>query len=131
MIREDRFVVSRKPFAVDLGSLRQEEPRTIYDGSLSTTAYLDAVWFRRRRGVTVACIGHLWDNQAPPADAHAFLAAHDDGRYGGTCEGRWDGENYWGAQKPETIAAHLELLQPMLANYPELPAGNWSGWWRF
>jgi hypothetical protein len=28
------------------------------------------------------------------------------------------------------IAKHLELLRPMLANYPALP-GSYDGWWRF
>lgn len=122
MIRDTRFLISRKPYAVDLTSLHTDS---------ESTAYLDAVWFRRRNGLTVACIGHLWDIQNPlPKDAAEFLARHDDGRYGGTCEGRWDGERYWGAQAPELIDAHLALLRPMLANYPAIPPG-YDGWWTF
>ncbi|MGW2739087.1 hypothetical protein ACWC4D_33420 [Streptomyces sp. NPDC001288] len=122
MRRENRFLISRKPYAVDIQGLRT---------SGNNTAYLDAVWFRRRRGVTVACVGHLWDIQNPlPKDAAEFLARHDDGRYGGTCEGRWDGERYWGAQAPELIGAHLSLLRPMLANFPAIPPG-YDGWWTF
>ncbi|WP_035796423.1 hypothetical protein [Kitasatospora mediocidica] len=128
MIREDRFLISRRPYAVDLNSLRVTEHMVT----------LGAVWFRRRNGATVACIGHLWDIQHPaPADAAEFLRRHDDGRYGGTCFGRWDGERYWGAgerywraQEPDVIAQHLDLLLPMLANYPEIPA-SFDGWWRF
>ncbi|WP_030975190.1 hypothetical protein [Streptomyces sp. NRRL S-1824] len=120
MIREDRFLISRRPYAIDLASL--------IDGPVSAVT---AVWFRRKQGATVACIGNLWDTQRPtPKDVAEFLARHTDGRYGGTCEGRWDGEHYWGAQKPDTIAEHLELLRPMLANYPAIPAG-YDGWWRF
>ena len=130
MIRNTRFLVSRKPYAVDLGSLRIADLGERYDGTPACTAYLDAVWFRRRKGVTVACVGHLWDIQAPPADAAAFLAAHTDGRYGGTCFGRWDGVGYWGAQEPDVIAEHLDLLRPMLAGYPEVPA-PFDGWWHF
>ena len=130
MIREDRFLISRKPYAVDLGSLRTDDPRAGHDGSVHVTATLDAVWFRRRKGVTVACVGHLWDIQAPPADAAQFLAQHDDGRYGGTCFGRWDGTGYWGAQRPEEIEQHLALLRPMLDNYPALPPG-YAGWYTF
>lgn len=122
MIRETRFLISRKPYAVRLDSLRA-------DGD--NTAYLDAVWFRRRNGITVACVGHLWDIQRPlPKDSTEFLARHDDGRYGGTCEGRWDGERYWGAQAPELISTHLELLRSMLTNYPAIPSG-YDGWWTF
>lgn len=122
MIREERFVMSRKQYAVDLGSLDTSDP---------TRPTMRAVWYRRRRGVTVACIGDLWDVQdSVPGSAAEFLDRHDDGRYGGTCEGRWDGENYWGAQQPETIEEHLALLRPMLDNFPTVPDG-YDGWWRF
>lgn len=121
MIREDRFLISRRPYAVDLSSLCVDLHRCT----------INAVWFRRRSGKTVACVGYLWDYQRPaPADVAEFLRRHDDGRYGGECEGRWDGENYWGAQKPDVIEQHLALLKPMLANYPDAPAG-FDGWWRF
>jgi hypothetical protein len=130
VIRDTRFLISRKPYAVDLSSLRMDEPRASHDGSLYARATLDAVWFRRRSGVTVACIGQLWDHQAPPVDAAQFLAQHADGRYGGNCHGRWDGTGYWGEQVPDVIEEHLALLRPMLANYPTIPAG-YDGWWHF
>lgn len=132
MIREDRFLISRKPFAVDLGSLRGAREDTpqgrnpYYFGGR-----MDAVWFRRRRGVTVACIGTLWDLQYPePADALEFLRQHDDGRYGGDCDGRWDGSGYWGGGTLAEQERHLAILQPMLTNYPAIPPG-FDGWWTF
>lgn len=122
MIREERFLISRRPYAIDLGSLRPTG---------SNFWRLDAVWFRRRRGITVACIGYLHDLQNPPPTTTAeFLARADDGRYGGHCEGRWDGQRYWGAQEPEIAAAHLALLRPMLERFPAVPAG-FDGWWTF
>lgn len=128
MIHEDRFLISRRPYAIDLTSLRgamRGTDKLFYDGRIN------AVWFRRKQGVTVACVGALWDLQdTEPADATAFLVAHDDGRYGGDCEGRWDGNRYWGAQEPGVIEEHLALLRPMLANYPAVPDG-YDGWWRF
>ncbi|WP_329217395.1 hypothetical protein [Streptomyces microflavus] len=132
MRRTDRFLISRKPFAVDLGSLRGERTDTpqgrnpyCYDGRIN------AVWFRRRHGITVACIGDLWDLQHPePADGRQFLEQHDDGRYGGDCHGRWDGESYWGNVTLEEQQRHLVILQPMLANYPAIPEG-YDGWWTF
>jgi len=121
MRREERFILSHRPYAVDLSSLR-------VDG---TYARVDAVWFRRRQRVTVACIGYLWDYQRPvPHIAMEFLDRHDDGRYGGKCEGRWDGERYWGAQDPDVIERHLAILRPMLANFPTIPDG-YDGWWTF
>lgn len=132
MIREDKFLISRRPYAVDLGSLRlQHEPakgnsHEFWRGSI------DAVWFRRRAGLTVACIGSLWDYQdVEPADGEAFLRAHKDGRYGGSAAGRWDGSGYWGHQVTlDEQEAHLAILRPMLENYPAIPPG-YDGWWRF
>jgi len=127
VIREDRFLISHKPYAVDLTSLRNtnHEPGGRYWG------VIDAVWFRRRNGVTVACIGDLWDNQnTAPADAREFLARHDDGRYGGDCAGRWDGKSYWGNVTLDQQERHLAILRPMLANYPAIPPG-YDGWWTF
>lgn len=133
MRREDRFVMSHRPYAVDLSSLREER------GFLR----VDAVWFRRRpRGrnrdmITVACIGNLHTILRPgPATAQEFVERYDDGRWGGHCEGRWDGDGYWGAENPDVAAEHLKLLRPMLASYeqnpkaPTLPDG-FDGWWTF
>lgn len=131
MIRTDRFLISKRPYAVDLSSLDARPDGERWDGTPMSTARLGAVWFRRKNGVTAACIGTLWDIQAPPpADAAEFLRRHDDGRHGGDCDGRWDGERYWGAQRPETIEQHLAILRPMLANYPDVPPG-YDGWYRF
>jgi hypothetical protein len=129
VIREDRFLISRKPYAIDLGSLHQYH-RT--EGSGWASYSVQAVWFRRRRGENVACIGHLWDVQDDPGplDAAEFLARHDDGRYGGTCVGRWDGDSYWGNVTLEQQEQHLAVLRPMLAAYPAVPEG-YDGWYTF
>jgi hypothetical protein len=132
VIRETRFAISHRPYAVDLTSLRGTRTDTpngrnpyYFDGRVN------AVWFRRKQGVTAACVGTLWDLQHPePVDALQFLAQHEDGRYGGDCHGRWDGERYWGAQEPEVMEQHLAVLRPMLAAYPALPDG-YDGWWTF
>jgi hypothetical protein len=132
MIRQDRFLISRRLYAVDLNSLRGSRTDTPNGRNpYSFDGQVDAVWFRRKQGVTAACVGPLWDLQHPePADAVQFLTQHDDGRYGGDCHGRWDGTRYWGAQEPEVVERHLALLRPMLAAYPALPA-SYDGWWRF
>lgn len=129
MIHETKFLISRRPYAVDLNGMAikttHEEGRRFHSVSIR------AVWYRRRRGETVACVGYLWDYLSPaPVDIHEALERMDDGRYGGDCAGRWDGKRYWGAQKPAEIERHLELLRPMLANYPAVPPG-FAGWWRY
>lgn len=133
MRRETRFVMSHRSYAVNLSSLREE--RGFF--------YVDAVWFRRRpRGrnrdmITVACIGNLHTIQRPaPATALEFVERYDDGRWGGHCEGRWDGAGYWGSEDPDVTAKHLAVLRPMLNGYtadpknPALPA-PFEGWWTF
>lgn len=131
MIRETRFLISRRPYAVDLSSLRVVDEYHRQDGTPYYWLAVRAAWFRRRQGVTVACVGELRDTQdGMPADAVAFLTAYDDGRYGGDCYGRWDGAGYWGAEVPATRDAHMALLVPMLAAYPQVPPG-FDGWWRF
>lgn len=130
MIRETRFLISRKPFAVNLDTLHTET-HTRDNGTHYYFGRIDAVWYRRKKGLTYACIGTLWDYQDEhPQNGRAFLAAHDDGRHGGDCDGRWDGSRYWGAQEPEVMAAHMEILKPMLADVPTIPDG-FDGWWTF
>jgi hypothetical protein len=123
--RSDKFLISKRPYAVDLSSLRTTNRASYYDCRIT------AVWFRRRRGDTVACIGTLWDFQDElPATGIEMLERHDDGRYGGNCAGRWDGTGYWGAEELDKQAAHLEILKPMLEHYPATPEG-FDGWWTF
>ena len=134
MIRDDRFLISRRPFAVDLSSLKadqeQRDNRVLLQGSVN------AVWYRRKDKVTRACVGKLdlWAHYLKElvdlSDPRAVLAADLDGRYGGDTHGRWDGENYWGAQKPDVIEKHLTLLRPMIDSYPAVPKG-YDAWWRF
>jgi len=134
MIRETRFLISRKPFAINLSTVSgSQHPRGDLH-AFSGTA--NAVWFRRQNGVTRACLGSLmlFSHYLPEPldldDPHAILSADLDGRYGGDCHGRWDGERYWGAQEPAVMEQHLAVLRPMLADYPTIPDG-YDGWWTF
>jgi hypothetical protein len=130
MNREDRFVMSHRPYAVDLGILRTEHYADFW--------VVRAAWYRRKNGVTAACVGTLRGFQGPrpykpaeaaPANALEFVTALGPGHYG-DCLGRWDGTGYWGSEVPATATAHLALLQPMLERYPEVPSG-FDGWWTF
>lgn len=141
MIREEKFLISRKPFAVDLGSLSSES-QTVHNAGTEYERHIyrgriEAVWFRRKHGTTYACLGSLklWGHNLPRRiedieDPVKVLSADLDSGSGGDCHGRWDGDRYWGAQEPDVIERHLELLRPMLANYPAVPDG-YDGWWRF
>ncbi|BAL87184.1 hypothetical protein AMIS_19640 [Actinoplanes missouriensis 431] len=137
MIREDRFLLSRRPYAVDLGSLHVREIGEGY-----TTSTVSAIWFRRRRGETVAVYGHLWDHQNPPArSAIEFLERHDDGRYGGRAEARWDGSTLWAPETPVEVASLRHANSPpgarqlprsagrirRLVDLPALTSSNRSG----
>jgi hypothetical protein len=126
MICETRHVLSRRPYAVDMDSLT-------FPGS--GQSQVRAAWFRRRRGATVACAGVLWDFQGDPRpkDVPEFLRRHDDGRYGGRTQARWDGDALWtDSHISHTEAERLltDLLRPMLDNYPDVPRG-FDGWWVF
>lgn len=132
MIREEEFRISRRPYAVNLDALNvqhnppwSERSREIWRGTI------EAVWFRRRRGETVACFGYLWcSTLVEPRDALHFLELHDDGRYGGETIGRWDGSGFWGNVSLAEQQAQLDVLQLMLENFPAVPPG-YDGWWRF
>ena len=134
MIRDTTFRISHRPYAIDLTTVTGDQHPRGDQYAFSGTA--NAVWYRRKDGRTRACLGTLmlWSHYLPApldlADPHAVLSADLDGRYGGTADGRWDGERYWGAQKPEVIEQHLAILRPMLAAYPACPDG-YDGWWRF
>lgn len=130
MIKTGKFLISKRPYAVDLSSLTTEA-HDVAGGRDYWRCTVKAVWFRRRRGETVACLGHLWDFQdVKPASATEMLERYDDGRYGGSTLCRWDGEGFWGNVTLEAQERHLAVLRPMLANYPDVPPG-FDGWWRF
>ena len=128
MIRTDTFKISQRPYGIDMSHVQRRLPDAGYD----TPWVVDAVWFRRRRGVLVACIGQLWDwcHDNPPATARDFLDRCTTGRYGADCLGRWDGTGYWGSELPGEQDRHLTVLRPMLANFPAIPPG-YDGWWHF
>lgn len=132
MHREDRFLISRKQFAINLQSLAIE-PYKIYpdDPEPRYRNVLTAVWYRRKKGTTYACVGTLSKATAtPPQDVHTLLAQYTDGGHGGDCKGRWDGTRYWGAQEPEVMFEHMAILKPMLDDYPSAPTG-FDAWWTF
>lgn len=122
MIRAEKFRVSRPLYAVDLDSYRLTE---------TGRSDINAAWFRRRKGVTVACVGRVWNYLQPrPQTAQEFLAAHDDNRYGGDCLARWDGSNLWCLADEAQRREYFRVLLPMLDAYPAVPLG-FDGWWGF
>jgi hypothetical protein len=126
MIKKGKFLISDKPYAVDLGSYRPEG-----------NGGIDAVWFRRRREAyngplrTAACAGRLKGCQVPDlSTVDSFLATFTDGRYGGDCLARWDGTNLWSLADEPDRERYKKILVPMLENFPAVPP-SYSGWWVF
>lgn len=135
MIREGNFLMSHKPFAIDMDSVRIDSHKE-HGGRFFVSGSCEAVWFRRKERITRVCWGtlRLWGHYlTEPVDMaspQSILSAEFDGRYGGECAARWDGQNYWGAQEPDKIRFDLNALRPMLENFPRVPDGM-DGWWSF
>ncbi|MFF1444156.1 hypothetical protein [Streptomyces sp. NPDC058295] len=134
MIRETRFLISRKPLAINLTTVTLEA--TERDGRYWLKGTCQAVWYRRKAGVTRACIGRLglwaqWQSGKPDLSTPEAMLGNDlDSRYGPDPDGRWDGTGYWGSEIPEVQEQHLAVLRPMLTDYPTIPTG-YDGWWSF
>jgi hypothetical protein len=127
MIRTGEYRLYPQHYAVDLSSYRKE--------ATGARATIRAVWFRKpgaKHGPRAACTGYLAGYLRPAAaDAREFLERWADGRYGGDCQGRWNGTGYWGTdERPAVREQHLALLVPMLEAFPAIPDG-WDGWYRF
>lgn len=123
MIKAERFRIADRPFAVMLDSYR------VVDGY--SYGEVNAVWFRRRPGVTIACAGVLRDYQTPVAPTvEEFLAACADQDRGGVCLASWNGSRLWCLADEAARAAYKSVLVPMLAAYPAVPPG-YDGWWIF
>ncbi len=140
MIRARRFAVSRPMYAFN--------PTTFRDGPggadhrYGGCREVDAVWFRRKNGRTLAATGTYtlslgWGRngdrlEGPPEDTYeAWVAAHGDNRYGGDHLASWDGEALLctpPAVTPELAARRVKFLAAMFTAYPAIPAG-YDGWW--
>jgi hypothetical protein len=141
MQKLEKFQISKAPYAVQLASFSVDEQYSTYtnpDGSSrrgDTPHYrieIPAIWFRRKDGVLSAQIGTLWDYlRERPADATSWLESAWDGRYGGNCSARWDGECLWAPDTTwERMVEDQAFLDAMLKGFPEAPAG-YDGWWTF
>ncbi|MFF9786354.1 hypothetical protein [Streptomyces nigrescens] len=137
MIRETQFLISRRPFAIDLSTVTAKQVKHgVSDPYYNLSGQANALWIRRQGGLTRACLGtlalfrHYLPQPVNLDDPHAILTADLDGRYGGDCHGRWDGTRYWGAQEPALMEQHLAILRPMLENHQNPPPG-YDGWWTF
>lgn len=152
MIRAARLAVSRPMYAFDPSTWRVhrfdlaqyrtwagDRPASYADGQ-PTGGTVRAVWFRRKRGQTVATMGtyntHVMRSDDYPAsgDYASWVAAADDNRYGGGHEATWDGRVLLNtdppAVTPEVAAARIEFLDAMLRGFPDPPPG-FDGWWTF
>lgn len=126
MIRAEKFLISRPMYAFDPTSLRT---------TLGNQRSLRAVWFKRKSGILAANAGWyslLARKPAPKSDDwRDWVTWADDNRYGATCQASYGGR-LWTADSITITEATAweELLAPMLAAYPNVPAG-YDGWWTF
>lgn len=151
MILLDRYVHSRRPYAVDLRSLaidhRPSTPWVDQNGDMQISmeywrVSINAIWFRGKVAAPEACFGTLeWSTGFDPMFGHVCVedaariavAVHDDGRYGGDCIAklRSDG-TLWMKDtiRVQDALAYEQLLAPVLAGFPMVPDG-YDGWWTF
>jgi hypothetical protein len=126
VVKTEKFLISQVPVAVDLASYR-----VLDQHPTRTWAQLQAVWYRRRKGVTIVSAGVLPIHvDGRPADVYEALDLYEDNGFGTDCRARWDGKTLWGQADEPTRAGYLALLRPMLDSYPVIPAG-FDGWWAF
>lgn len=139
MIRAPKLLVSRPMYAFKPDTFRGKDYR--FGGG----RVLDAVWFRRKKGVLNAVMGAYslsvgWGKpgdhlSAPPENTYdAWVALHSDNRYGGEHWSSWDGTALLTtdppALAPDIVQERTEFLSTMLAGFPHPPAG-FDGWWTF
>lgn len=158
MILLDRYVHSKRPYAVNPGSFvvkhHPAAPWTDRWGEEHVSAEywrlrITAIWFRGKVAAPEACIGTLeWSAGKDPLrhdvvpgmeqecleeDALTAVVKHIDGRYGGSCVAklRSDGTLWTADDVKPTDALTLESrLAPVLAGFPMVP-GGFIGWWTF
>lgn len=138
MQRSDKMLISKQPYAVAPNTFEVNERYSTYDSgkrlseSPSYWISVEAVWFKRKSGLLAAHFGNLWDvKREAPADVTSWLEGMTDGRYGGRCVARWNGNDLWAPEVEWDHQVELQkLLADMLAGYPAAPAG-YEGWWTF
>lgn len=132
MIREDKFVFSHRPYAVDLGSLHITTHTSVYRPDFYQCT-VQALWFRGRKNAPVSVAGSLSTlvDEIPRDGLHA-MEQMDDGRSGGAAVARWDGSNLWAPMMSFVEAnEYLDILRDMLDAFPDEPGAPYDCWWRY
>lgn len=126
MIRAPKLAPSRPMYAFKPETWR----------SASSGFEVDAVWFKRTKGVLAAVMGtyHPMVECVPRPTCgtyEAWIAAADDNRYGGGWIAKWNGTGlvcFKQPVAPELAAERIEFLDAVLKGFPNVPAGH-DGWW--
>lgn len=148
MIRMERYVHSRRPYAVRLSTFEVERTEWEWQGAMhvSWRLRIRAGWHRGKVAAPETCLGWLtwttsddpWRHFDPKDILQRDLAAEDavkayaDGRYGGTCIAKSTGRGLWFADvtSPRVLQGMREELTEIADAFPQPPAG-YSGWWTF
>jgi hypothetical protein len=135
MIREQRFVMSKHQYALNLDSIDMESFEG-GRGGIFWSFHLRAAWFRRTgrgyRGCMGTLRGCLPDFEVYSGGTDRILRAFKDGRHGGDCHAHYDGRLFWQKepQSWEAICGQFYFLRAMREGTPHIPEG-YDGWWRF
>jgi hypothetical protein len=117
MIARIKYAPSRTPYALDLSSFAVDK---------RGWASVVAVWVTRKQGRTRVSSGQLRGFR--DSTLTGFMV-NFDGRYGGDCKARWDGESLWAPDlSPAEHAAEAARLDVILRGLPEVPDG-YDGWY--
>lgn len=99
----------------------------------SKGATIPAVWFKRSKGETAICEGHITIHRREPITTFSDLleGGHFSSAYGGTPKFKWDGVRMWSSTDvfSELVEAR-DRLDPLLKAFIEdktIPDG-YEGW---
>ena len=138
----DRFVLSKSPYAIQVGSFHVEDCTRHYQGVTrrSFEYVVTALWVRRTRGVLGVHIGRLSESfDTPDLTFEQFCDQHSLARYGANVHARWDGNSLWTPspipRREEnvlltTLEPAFEHLVPLInAKAPVTAPDGWTGWY--
>lgn len=120
-IVRERFIPSKKNYAIKWDSFRKIRDNLYF---------VEAIWAFKKKGELYVSSGSLSSYNSDELTVEQFQENFDN-RYGGGAACTWDG-TYMTTQQTLALSEMVEyskILDPILANIPEIPEG-YDGWYR-